>query len=293
MTSWAYRATPSGANFSDTVVLLTQYAFLWRPLFKDTTQRSGTGYPPTYAYLGAINPDADRLFVYFSQQGVLTYVGGYAFAPMRPRAHPAGAAPAVVRVSPNDPLVQVLQQGPGYHPDTFLGAFTGFDLVPLDDGAMPPSQPVFDGQYAVGRFPPATGAQPAVHAPSPPSASPWVPDPRTPARSGMCFGVDWSGASVAGDKVWCAELDPAKHVVRSVSRPWQGQPPVDVIAGVAGWLKTIRDAWVAFDFPFGIAACDRMTLLGTTPDSPRRSGAAVQSATQTPTYLLTRQRGAG
>ncbi len=86
MTSWAYRATPSGANFSDTVVLLTQYAFLWRPLFKDTTQRSGTGYPPTYAYLGAINPDADRLFVYFSQQGVLTYVGGYAFAPMRPRA---------------------------------------------------------------------------------------------------------------------------------------------------------------------------------------------------------------
>ena len=80
-----------GRELLDTVVLLTQYAFLWRPLFKDTTQRSGTGYPPTYAYLGAINPDADRLFVYFSQQGVLTYVGGYAFAPMRPRAHPAGA----------------------------------------------------------------------------------------------------------------------------------------------------------------------------------------------------------
>src|SRR5690606_11389333 len=67
--------------------------------------------------------------------------------------------------------------------------------------------------------------------------------------SGRCYGVDWSGAARAGDKVWVAELDPAARVVLSVRRPWQRETAAVTVDGVAAWLASLTDAWVAFDFP--------------------------------------------
>ncbi|MCO5166639.1 MAG: DUF429 domain-containing protein [Planctomycetes bacterium] len=279
MTSWAYRATPKGTSYARTVEIIVQHGFVWRPLFKATEQRSKTGLPPTYSHLGAIDPARDELFIYFAGDPATEYVGGFAFAaprPERPPAHPSGLAPAIVQVPETDPLHAALQAA-GYEPDSHLGVFTGFDVVPLDDGATPPGRPTFAGQYAIGTFPvEAAGAPPARPAAVAPATGSATLPTRTTVAVGRCYGVDWSGAARAGDKVWVAELDPAARLVRSVARPWRGQTAADTVAGVAAWLSTLTEAWVAFDFPFGLAATDRTSLLGEDlPDAPRAWGAAL------------------
>ncbi len=272
MTSWAYRATPTGTSYAETVAFISGHGFLWRPLFKAARQRSRAGLPPTYSHLGAIDPRRDELFVYFADGQRTRFVGAFAFAPVRPLAHPGGAAPAVVQVPESDPLHAALAQA-GYEPDSYLGVFTGFDVVPLKGGTAPPVEPTFAGQYSIGTFPATVlvGRGPAApHVPAP------APMPvASSTSSGLCYGVDWSGAARAGDKVWVAELDPAARHVRSVARPWQGWTAQQTVDGVATWLAALTDAWVAFDFPFGIAACDRAVLLPGLPDDPRKWGAAL------------------
>jgi len=268
VTSWAYRAAPTGTSYAETVAIITDHGFVWRPLFKDTAQLSRAGLPPTYSHLGAIDPTRDELFVYFADGEQTRYVGAFAFAPPRherPPAHPTGAAPAIVQVPETDPLHTTLAQA-GYEADPHLAVFTGFDVVPLEDGA-PPGRPTFAGQYAIGTFPDQE---------APPVAAAPVPSPAgSPTTKGRCYGVDWSGAARAGNKVWVAELDPGARHVRSVGRPWQGRTARETVDGVAAWLGTLADAWVAFDFPFGIAACDRAVLLPGLINDPRAWGAAL------------------
>lgn len=275
MTSWAYRATPTGTSYAETVDIITDHGFVWRPLFKDTEQRSKAGLPPTYSHLGAIDPTRDELFVYFADGEQTRRVGAFAFAPSRPerpRAHPTGLAPAVVQVPEADPLHAALAQA-GYETDAHLGVFTGFDVVPLEDGTTP-GRPTFAGQYAIGTFPGGPEATPAP----PVAAAPALAPAGAPTSKGRCYGVDWSGAARAGNKVWVAELDPGARHVRSVGRPWQGHTARETVDGVAAWVGTLTDAWVAFDFPFGIAACDRAVLLPGLTIDPRAWGAAMASS---------------
>lgn len=278
MTSWAYRATPSGTSYAKTIELLFDQGFVWRPLFKATDQRSKAGLPPTYSHLGTIDPACDELFFYFGDGDHTTYVGAFVFAPCRPdrpRAHPGGLAPAIVRVPEIDPLHAALQEA-GYEPDSHLGVFTGFDIVPLKDGAVPPGRPSFAGQYAIGTFSEVAVPVSAQPVPTEPPPAPAAQTTAPTTATGCCYGVDWSGAARAGDKVWVAELDTAARVVLSVRRPWQRQSAAGTVDGVAAWLASLTDAWVAFDFPFGLAACDRATLLGDDlPDDPRAWGAAL------------------
>jgi hypothetical protein len=275
MTSYAYRATTDGTSEEQTVGILRDHGFLWRSAFKDTEQRTRDGVPPLNSYLRQISPVNDELFVYFSDCGTLHYVGAFAFAPVRPAALSHGAAHAVVRVDPRDALHTELQRA-GYGTDPFLDVFTGFDVVPLRDGIAPPGIPQFVGQYSIGTFieTPAGGAdmpafklEPATSAPDP-SAAP-------PTAAGRCWGIDWSGARLAGDKVWLAELDPANKTILEVSRPWAGAVPTGVVDGVARWLSGLDDAWVAFDFPFAMASADQRALVGSATADPRVRGRRV------------------
>jgi hypothetical protein len=86
---------------------------------------------------------------------------------------------------------------------------------------------------------------------------------------GAIYGVDWSGAKRAGDKIWVATLDPARRSVVEVKRPWQGLGPADATRSAADWIQGLRDAWIGIDAPFGLEAGDRALLVGEVEADPR------------------------
>jgi hypothetical protein len=94
-------------------------------------------------------------------------------------------------------------------------------------------------------------------------------------------GVDWSGAVEAGRKVWRAELSGDGELV-DLRQPWLGQGGVEFIRSVAAWIASMSEAWVAFDFPFGIALADQQALFGRRLDHPRKWSAVVAHAYDTP-----------
>ncbi len=252
MQFWAYRATSSGADLAGTTALLERSQFLWRPLFKNTSQRSKEGLPPTHGLLRRIAP-GDVVFVYYGRD----LLGGYIISPRRARAH-VECAPAMVRVEPDDPLSQELSQF--YEPDPFVGQHLGFDLSPLREGVEPPGEPRFSAQYAVGDFRPRIGT-PDASARRSSSDLAVVANVLAPTHD-RCWGVDWSGAAVAGDKIWVSELDAVTRGVVRVTCPWPGMKAASVIQEVATWVGSLGRGWVAFDFPFGVAECDLVELLG-------------------------------
>jgi len=274
MTSYAYRATTKGTSKDQTIQLLMDYGFLWRSAFKDTEQRSHGDLPPLHGHLKEIDPDGDELFLYFSSDDGLQYIGAFSFTRVRRPAHPDGDVSAVVRVDPEEPLHAALERA-GYAKDPFLQLFTGFDVVPLEDSVVPPGEPRFAGQYSIGTFgesqPHASALESREFVPA--AAAP--PLGATAIATGRCWGIDWSGAKLAGNKVWRAELDPTTKSILDVSRPWADKSASDVVDGVVAWLADLGDAWVALDFPFGMASDDQASLVGSASADPRERGQRV------------------
>lgn len=269
MTDWAYRATATGAGIDATKRILRDHAFLWRPLFKNASKTARDGLPPLHSYLARIDPPADRLFVFFSERGDLKCLGAFRFATSRPAAHPFGRAPAVCRVEQNDDLNQALKDA-GYGKDPFLRCYTGFELEPLGQGVARLGHPHFARRSAIGTFAPVRATE--VPLPLQDSASPQCdtsPVCGPNSEEACCYGVDWSGASVAGDKIRVAELDPVRRAIIRVTRPWSGQSVDQCIGRMSAWLASLVQGWVACDFPFGLAVADRLRLLGSTDLDPR------------------------
>jgi hypothetical protein len=347
VTSWAYRATPSGTSYHDTVRILLDHGFLWRPLYRNTAL-GNNGTPPLNSNLAQIDPATDELFIYFADGYGLRCVGAFVFAPRRAnRPVPLNRAPAIVEVPAGDPLEAVLRAA-GYSPDPFLQRFTGFDLLLLEDGTTAPFLPLIDGRSALYRFPsvdsddqdsddqdpddqdqdlddsdsddsdsddsdsddsdsddsdsddsdsdgsdsddsdsdgsdsddsdsddsdePDTDEQEELIEPTSPPVQPDC----NGASPSLCLGVDWSGAALAGNKIWVAELDGRTRSVTSVRRRWPGVPAADAVESVRQWLATVGDCWIGLDFPFGLAVRDRSILLPRTDATPRSWGSALR-----------------
>lgn len=153
--AWAYRATPSGANFAETQRIIATHGFLWRPLFKATSQRGSDGRPPLHSYVGQIEP-GDLIYIFFIEffieSGARKLIGAFETSPKRKGAHPDGRASAIVRVEGDERLHRELLEA-GYAPDPFLRRFTGFELRPAINHHAPPGKPRFIGLNAIGTFP--------------------------------------------------------------------------------------------------------------------------------------------
>lgn len=92
-----------------------------------------------------------------------------------------------------------------------------------------------------------------------------------PMRSEMTnrvYGIDWSGAKRAGDKIWVATIDREQKAVIDVRRPWSSQMNPDVTAAVSDWISLLESGWVGLDSPLGLASIDRTELIGTTNADP-------------------------
>ena len=149
MSIWAYRASSRGADRTTTEAILREHGFLWRPLYKQTEQRTADGFPPMHTFVGRVEP-GDRIFFFFTHYGRYELIGGFeVLRPTQP-ADPRGRAPAVRVVRDDSPLAGALARA-GYLQDVFLERFTGFDVTPKDDA--PPGRPHFAGRNSLGGFP--------------------------------------------------------------------------------------------------------------------------------------------
>jgi hypothetical protein len=84
----------------------------------------------------------------------------------------------------------------------------------------------------------------------------------------LVYGIDWSGAARAGDKIWVATIDREENAVLDVGRPWKARTNPDVTYAVADWLGCLGSGWIGLDSPLGLASTDRMSLIGTTSRDP-------------------------
>jgi hypothetical protein len=84
----------------------------------------------------------------------------------------------------------------------------------------------------------------------------------------LVYGIDWSGAARAGDKIWVATVDRQQRAVHDVQRPWKSRTNPDATDAVAAWLNHLDSGWVGLDSPLGLASTDRVSLIGTTSPDP-------------------------
>lgn len=76
----------------------------------------------------------------------------------------------------------------------------------------------------------------------------------------MIYGVDFSGAKEAGNKIWIAKGIPKgkalviKECVRARGLPESGKRLEDCLPAIVKLIKSSQDAVFGFDFPFGLAA---------------------------------------
>ncbi len=82
------------------------------------------------------------------------------------------------------------------------------------------------------------------------------------------YGIDWSGAKRAGDKIWVATIDLEQRAVIDVRRPWASQMNPGVTAAVSDWISLLESGWIGLDSPLGLAWIDRTELIGTTNADP-------------------------
>jgi hypothetical protein len=72
------------------------------------------------------------------------------------------------------------------------------------------------------------------------------------------IGVDFSGATLAGEKIWVAETyiegDSLKvcRLERAADLPRSSPARKDALPALVQWLQTFKDARVGFDFPFAL-----------------------------------------
>ncbi|MDX6751065.1 DUF429 domain-containing protein [Geminicoccaceae bacterium 1502E] len=262
MTKWAYRATVRGTDLASTATLFTEDGFLSRTLFNANGGLNSN--------VGRVRPD-DEIHLYYSTGGSSSYLGGGVVRP--PPDGPADVRAPAIGLAP--PALEARLRELGYRSDPLLDRFTGFFMEASRGDGEPETSPSFANQNAlwlleehhhapVPTRPVAAVAPPAVAA---------CPPARTPV-----FGIDWSGARQAGNKIWRATLDPERRHILTVERPWAGMAPAAAVDGVARWIGGLEQGWIGFDSPFGLQRDDIVRLAGSTQRDPRTWGRSLLAA---------------
>jgi len=154
--------------------------------------------------------------------------------------------------------------GTTYKRDPKFGVFTGWHVREVEGREIAFIPEMFPGRSALHQFTSEQAAPPGSLLPGPRAlrTEPLAAAPRTAGtsitlpRTGRFIGVDWSGASQAGRKVWaaavyCSEKNPPK--LEFVRRPFVGFDAAGVATQFANWLASEPFVAAGLDFCFGVS----------------------------------------